>query len=234
MRKKRDPFDFWYAVNNTEIVVMPSCQLETFGTTILHYHLVSELMDSVNQVRLREGRMQAGKPQIITPAAYAQNLLEGFGEQAERYLDWIKEHEKEIRILQYGYKLKQESFSEHVVNDNVEAVLERVKEDVKSKSDPATAVIRGVDSPWDVCLVKLFREIIQQSAVANIRDLASRNMFDDMNGAPRAIRDEIEAAFLAASRDRSQIKRLGVRLQQWGLFEEYQDRFFSLMNAGGQ
>ncbi len=38
--------NFWYAVNNTEVVLMPKSYLETFGTTNLRYHMVSELMDT--------------------------------------------------------------------------------------------------------------------------------------------------------------------------------------------
>lgn len=228
---ENNTFDFWYAVNNTEIVLLPAGHLETFGTTVLHYHLISELMDTVNQIRIREGRMKAGKPQIITPDAYADVILEGFGDEAGEYIDWLREHEKEIRILQYGYALKQESFSEHVVTDDIRSVVERVTTEVESKNDPLRAVVVGVDAPWDVCLIKLFREVIQNSAQTNIQELQKRQMFDDVQGLPRAIRDEIDAAFLQASRDSSLINKLAARLQAHGVFEEYQDRFFSLVKA---
>ena len=126
--KKRSTFDFWYAVNNTEVVLMPSRKLETFGATILNYHLVTELMDTADQTRVREGRMQANRPQIVTPEAYSKVLLEGFGEEAAKYVEWLRTHEKDIRILQYGYRLKQEAFSEHVVSENLETVIKRVEE----------------------------------------------------------------------------------------------------------
>lgn len=115
--QKRDHLNFWYAVNNTEIISTPDRHLETFGTTTLNYHLVSELMDVTNQVRVREGRMLAAQPQIITPQAYAETFMEGFGQEASRYIDWLREHEQEnnLHILQYGYSLKQESFSEHII-----------------------------------------------------------------------------------------------------------------------
>jgi hypothetical protein len=45
------------------------------------------------------------------------------------------------------------------------------------------------------------------------------------------VRREIEELFLAASRDASRIGALGKKLQHYGLFEEYQDRFFALVNA---
>ena len=109
MKKKPDRFDFWYAVRNTEIVAMPSRTLETFGTTMLNYHLISELMDTVNQVRVREGRIEAYRPQIIAPESYAEGVLEGeFGEEAQRYVEWMR---KNVRFLQYGFKVKKEESS---------------------------------------------------------------------------------------------------------------------------
>lgn len=229
--KGKKELDFWYAVNNTEIVHMPSRHLETFGTTILNYHLVSELMDTVNQVRVRKGRMLASKPEIITPEAYAQTLLEGFSEEASKYVDWLRQHEQQIRVLQYGYRLKQESFSEHVITDDVRNVAGRVEAEIKENGDPLSAVVIGVDEPWDVCLIKLFWEVIQSSAGHNIQELNQRHMFDDAGGVPRAVRDEIEKGFLAASKNSALINKLGQTLQTYGLFEEYQDRFFSLVKS---
>ncbi|MBT3293822.1 MAG: hypothetical protein HN919_04815 [Verrucomicrobia bacterium] len=230
---EKKSFDFWYAVNNTEIVLMPNQHLETFGATVLNYRLVSEMMDSVNQIRVREGRIQAHQPHIITPEAYSETILEGFGEQAGQYVDWLKEHESDIRILQYGYTLKQEAFSEHVITDDLKNVVERIKGEVENGSDPHTAVVQGVDDPWDVCLVKLFWEVIRLSAAPNIRELQKRRMFENENGVPRGVRNEIDAAFAAASRDPSQIEALANKLQRYNLFDEYQDRFFSLVKGRG-
>ena len=38
-----------------------------FGTTNFEYCLITELMDQVNQVRVREGRIEAGRPKILQP-----------------------------------------------------------------------------------------------------------------------------------------------------------------------
>ncbi len=231
MSKRPTQFDFWFAVNNTEIVVSPKRHIETFGNTIINYHLVSELMDSIGKVRVREGRMQAMRPQIITPASYSTTILEGFGEQAQQYLEWLKEHEDTVRILRYGYTLKQEAFSEQVLTDSAEAVLERVKQSVTIDKDPFCAVIKGVDEPWDVCLVKLFWAVIQNSAQANIRELHERHMFEMEEGLPVGLREEVEKGFEAAAKDASLISPLGRLLQENGLFEKYQDRFFSLVKG---
>ncbi len=231
MTKKRDPFDFWYAVNNTEVKLLPTRHLETFGATVLNYHLITELMDSVGQVRIREGRLHANKPQIITPEAYSRTALEGFGEEARKYIDWLKEHETDIRILQYGYTLKQESFTEQTVTDSLDAVAERVTRAVEESSDPHSAVVVGVDDPWDVCIVRLFWEIIRASAGPNMRELQKRNLLDDDGGVPRAVRNDVESAFKAANQNPELIAALGKKLRTYGLFEEYEDRFFALVKA---
>lgn len=222
-------FDFQYAVRNTEIILAPKKHIETFGNTIVNYTHVAELMDSVGQVRVREGRLQASRPQIITPSAYANLHTEGFGEEAEKYLSWLREHEDDIRILQYGYSLKQEAFSEEVITDSLDNVLGRVKKSVTAKKDPFSAIVKGVDSPWDVCLVRLFWVITRSSVADNVRELNERHMFEQEAGIPYAVREEIEKGFAAAARDPSLVKPLGALLQKHGVFDHYQDRFFALI-----
>jgi len=229
MGKPPTTFDFWYAVKNTDVVVPPKRHLETFGNTIINYVLVSELMDSVRQVRVREGRMQALRPQIVTPAAYSKMILEGFGEQAEKYLEWLREHEDSVHVLQYGYSLKQEAFSEEIVNDGIENVLGRVKQDVAARDDPLSAVVKGVDTPWDVCLIRLFWLAIRNSVQVNYKEMAARKLFERQEGIPAGVREEIETAFAAAAADTRKIRDLGSLLQRHGLFEQFQDRFFALV-----
>jgi hypothetical protein len=231
MDKNINSFDFWYAVNNTEVVLEPEGHLETFGSTMLNYYLVTELMDSVGQVRVREGRLEAGQPRIVTPDSYLDTVMDGFGDEARKYIDWLREHERDIRVLQYGYRLRQESFSEYIITDSLDEVVNRVSEEVKAKNDPLSAVVLGVDEPWDVCLVRLFWVVIQKSAVFNIREMQSRRLFEDQGGVPRGVRNSIDKAFLEASRDASLVDALGVRLQMMGLFNEYEDRFFSLVKS---
>ena len=231
--KQPDGFDFWYAVNNTDVVMVPKRHLETFGNTLLHYHLVSEMMDSVGQVRVRTGRMQAMRPQLITPEAYSQMILEGFGDQATRYAEWLREHEEELHILRYGYTLKQEAFSEETVTDSLDSVMDRVKSQVADSADPFAAVVKGVDEPWDVCLVKLFWTMVQQSARANIMEMAKHRMFEKQDGVPYPLRKEIEAAFTAASKDASLVQALGRLLQKHDVFDKFEERFFALVRSHG-
>jgi hypothetical protein len=224
-------FDFWYAVNNTEVKLLPRQHLETFGNTTLNYHLISELMDAPNRIRVREGRLQAHRPQIITPQAYSHTALDGFGEEARKYIEWLKEHEQEVRILKYGYNLKQEAFNEYILTEPLDAVVDKVINAVEASSDTHSAVVLGVDDPWDVCIVRLFWEVIQESAPTNVRQMQEKHMFDQDHGVPHGVRTEIEEAFNAAAKDPSLIKPLGQRLQLYGLFKQYEDRFFALVKG---
>lgn len=224
--------DIWYAVNNTRSLVTPARRLETFGATMLNYHLITELLDSVDRIRVREGRIQAQRPQIMTPSSYAGSLLDGFGEKAEEYARWLRDHEEDLRILQYGFVIRKEEVREEIVSDSLETVCDRVCKRVAEKNDPLAAVVVGVDQPWEVCLLKLMVDVIRESAPGNVRDIQRRHLLDDVGGVPRAIRHEIENDFSNAARDANLIKPLGRKLQKYGLFEEYEDRFYALLGPG--
>ena len=157
-----------YAAQATEVLHAPSRALETFGTTCVNYHLLAELEDNPGKIRIREGRLQASKPEIITPERYVNEEFEGFGEMAKQYYDFLKQNEDSLKILKYGYRLKQESFSEQIVTDSMEAVADRVIRDVKAGNKPFDTVIKGVDDPWDVCLMQFFWLHTNADSITNI------------------------------------------------------------------
>ncbi len=221
--------DFRYAVANTEILVHPSGTLETFGNTILGYVLVCEEMDSVDRCRVRSGRMRIARPQIVTPSAYSETLLEGFGEEARKYAKWLAENEDSVRILRYGYSLRREAFSEQSVGRPLADVLADARRDAEAKDDPFFALVRGVDDPWDVCLVRLFWEVVSRSVRKNVLEMEQRRMFDRKDALDPEVREEIERAFAAAERDPSLVRELGALLQRRGVFEAYEERFFALV-----
>ena len=163
-------FDRWYAAKSAKFLVEPSHHLETFGNTLVNYHLVSELDDHPGKVRVREGRLEAHQPLVITPN-FRETEFEGFGDEAQEYFRWLRENEAHLRVLQYGYHLKSDNFSEQIVTDSVAAVAERVKNAVIASGDKFSAVILGVDEPWDVALVELWLREINRSAKRNISEL---------------------------------------------------------------
>ena len=223
----KDPqFDFWYAVNHTEVVSAPQNRLETFGTTMVNYHLVSELMDSVDKVRVRVGKLKAFRPEIIMPPSITDEMLEGFGAEAKDYAEWLQRNAQDMQMLQYGFKVHKKEINDYILTDPVDDVVERVKEDIEQRNDPLGAVLVGVDRPWEVCLIKLMMELVQGSAPANIQDI--KQMQRDKK---TAIYQTIEKAFLDASRDAEKVPELARLLKENSLFERYQDRFFAAVRA---
>ncbi len=220
---EHDAFDFWYAVNNTDVVLRPRQRLETFGATSIRYHLAAEQMDEVNKIRVREGNVHAYRPEIITPQMLTDTLLEGFNEdQAEQYMNWLRSHEQDLLILKYGFTIRKEAINDYTVTDNIDNVIDRIRTDLEQKNQPMTALIRGVEEPWEVCLLKLMVELVQQSVAAHAGQLRQD---------PQGRRHEIEAMFRTASRDASRIQELAALLQKHKLFGEYEDRFYALVRS---
>ena len=168
-------FDRWYAARRVRILVSPSHSLETFGSTLVNYHLISELEDYPGKIRVREGRLEAHRPLVIAPS-FSEITTEGFSEMARAYVEFLKENEDSMRILQYGYHLKSDNFSEQIVTDSLAAVTERVKAEVIAGGDKFAAVLQGVDEPWDVALVELWRREVSKSASKNIKELNESGM----------------------------------------------------------
>ncbi len=215
-------FDFWYAVNNTHVLILPRNRLETFGTSMVNYHLLTELMDS-NKVRIREGRIEAYRPEIITPDNFTKTMLEGFdGPAAAQYLEWLRENESQLMILKYGFAIRKQEINDHLVSETLPVVIDQVREALAEKDDPLSAMVVGVDEPWEVCLIKLMQEVVQQSAPKHALDLRSD---------PKGYRHDIEKDFAEASLNRAKLSALGEKLQKLGLFEEYEDRFYALVRS---
>jgi formate dehydrogenase maturation protein FdhE len=168
------PDDFEYAMENTRVVLSPQRRLETFGTTLLNYHLVTEEMDRVNCSRVREGRIEADKPQIVSPAHFSKLLLEGFGEKAQRFAEALSEYGGQMAILKYGFSVRKADIRTFEVHEPLEQVVSRVSEEVARKNDPLAAVVVGVDDGWEVCLLKFMFDMVAASGQGNIDDLRRR------------------------------------------------------------
>ena len=170
----RDDFD--YAIENTQVILAPERQIATFGSTSFKFYLISELMDRVDHVRIRNGKIHAERPQIFTPEHYCRLLLEGFGEKAERYVDQLRERARNIAVLRYGFQFRKTDLSEQTVPDSIDAVINRTKRRVEGADEPLSAIIRGVDDAWEVCLLKFTIDMVERSAGSNFGDLRKRGL----------------------------------------------------------
>lgn len=167
---------FQYALENTRIILAPEQRIETFGNTCFRFHLITELMDHVDRVRIRDGKLHAERPQILAPRHYSRLLLEGFGEKAREYVDWLERHPEAGTFLKYGFAFRKTHISERVVQSSAEEVIDRVRDQVEREQEPLSAIIQGVDDGWEVCLLKFAVDIIQRSAGGNLGDLRNRGL----------------------------------------------------------
>ena len=167
---------FQFAIENTQVVHAPQRRIETFGTTSFRFFLVSELMDQVDQVRIRDGRLHAERPQIIAPGNYHRMLLEGFGERAEAFAEWLQDHARDLAVLKYGFQFRKTDVTESIVHNSIEDVIARLRQVVDREEDPLSAIIHGVDEGWEVCLLKFASDMIQDSAGGNMGDLRQRGL----------------------------------------------------------
>ena len=168
--------DFQYAAENTQVILAPEQHIATFGSTSFRFYLISELMDRVDHVRVRDGRIEAERPQIVTPEHYARLLLDGFGEKAQRYAEGLRERLRNVAVLRYGFQFRKTDITENTVRDSVEAVTDRIKMTVQTAEDPCSAVIHGVDDAWEVCLLKFTIDMIERSSGENVGDFRRRGL----------------------------------------------------------
>src|SRR5213082_1876580 len=171
---KKDDFD--YAIENTQVILAPERQIATFGTTSFHFYLVSELMDRVDQVRIRNGKIHADRPQILTPEHFSRLLLEGFGEKAKRYIEQLRERTQNMAVLRYGFQFRKTDVTEQTFRDPIESVIARTKSHVEHREEPLSAIIQGVDEAWEVCLLKFTIDMIERSSGGNIGDFRKRGL----------------------------------------------------------
>jgi len=223
------------AVSHTEILRPPKRHLATFGTTNIYYYLLtepaySELVKGSSETVIREGKVIAERPRIVTP--YYLSQLEGFSPDAKRYLDMlIKTHGANAPGLFYSYKNEPKELN--IVSDNLRAVVDKLNLDIDKSGNPLTSIIKGLDELWDVSLLKFIYELTRSSLPNNLLQLGSRGLLDiDSTGVPADARVRIEELFRLAQKGEIEPRELKDELDRWGLFEEYEDRFFAIFKKG--
>ncbi|MBI2851634.1 MAG: hypothetical protein HYX84_00815 [Chloroflexi bacterium] len=224
------------AVSRTRVLRLPKQSLYTFGSTSLYYYLVTEpvyaeFTGNCAETIVREGRVIAERPKIVTP--YYLMRLEGFGTEAKRYFDaLLHEYGGNTAGLLYAYR--NEPGEMNIVSEHLPAVVDKLNERIDKRGDPLAAIVRGTDELWDVSLLKFIFEVTRNSAPENFRELGRHGLLGtDANGIPDAARRHVEELFLLVNRGEAGLNTLKGELDRWGLFEEYEDRFYGLFDEGG-
>jgi hypothetical protein len=179
--------------------------------------------------RVRQGTVQAERPQILTPDLWRERF-EGFGEEAEAYAAHMSRmYGQNFKSLEYKFKNTLEGTTlEHAP---LAELVDRVTKQLDRDNALRTGLLQAPDDHWSLAVMKFIVEATLQSFPGNMRELDERGMFDPEARAHAQGRRHIEQLFAQAARDRSQIKTLGEALRTAGLFSDYEDRFFALVNA---
>ena len=220
-----------YVASRTQILRLPKQTLSTFGITNIQYYMVtepaySELVKDTAETVIREGKVIAEKPRIVTP--YYLSQLEGFSSGARKYFDTLlRTHGTSAPGLFYTYKNEPKELT--IASGNWPSVVDKLNAEIDRRGDPLTSIIKGEDELWDVSLLKFIYEMTRRSLNNNLTQLGSKGLLDvDSGGIPVEARVRIEELFTRAYRGECQLHELESELTRWGVFEEYQDRFFSL------
>ena len=174
------PDDIQYALETTRVLREPDRRIETFGETRFEFQIISELMDRVGQVRIRTGEVEAMRPRILRPVPYREIELEGFDATARARMDELIEklrsEGKNLAFLQYGFQFKRGQVHEEIIHDSMDAVRERVLEDIRRTGNPTRAIIEGVDDAWEVSILKFSFDMIIRSHEINAFDFKRRGL----------------------------------------------------------
>ncbi len=168
--------DFQYALENTHVIRPPRQAIQTFGTTSFRFYVVTELMDQIDRVRVRDGRIHAERPAIVSPQHYSKLMLDGFGDEARGFADWLENNGRDIKFLRYGFQFQKTDLSEEVVHSPKADVIGRLGELLDARDEPMSTIIEGVDDAWEVCLMKFTVELIQRSAGENVGEWKRRGL----------------------------------------------------------
>ncbi len=169
-----------YAVRRTEILRAPKQSLHSFGTTNIYYYLVtepvySELVKNMGETVIREGRVIAERPRIVTP--YYLSRLEGFSLEARRYFEALmREYGSNIQGLFYTYKNEPKELT--IVSDNLLSVVDKLNTEIDKRGDRLAAIIKGEDELWDVSILKFIYEITRSSVRDNISQMGARGLLN--------------------------------------------------------
>jgi len=220
-----------YAIRHTEILRLPRQKLSTFGMTNIYYYLVTEpayteLVKNVTETVVREGRVIAERPRIVTP--YYLSQLEGFSSDARKYFEMLlRAHGPNAPGLFYTYKNEPKELT--IVSDSLLAVVNKLNDEIDKRGDQLTSIIKGADELWDVSLMKFIYEMTRSSLQNNLLQMGSRGLLDiDSSGIPVDARLRIEELFKRVSRGEVEPSELKEELSRWNLFDEYEDRFFAI------
>lgn len=223
-----------YVLKNTEVLRLPRRKIATFGATNVDYYLVTQLLENV--VEIRQGRVTAEKPRIISPSNYEN--LKGFGQyqDSEMFSAFFRTY---MRGLYYSFKFMNETEKINMVYNPIKKVMNRIFEIVDEEDSP-TGVIKGVDTDtWAISLVKFLKKTMESSVNTNITELEERGFFEKAgyeraafktyDEVPSNLKHKVDELFKRAEKGDLRMRKLEMDLIKLGVYHIYVRKFLDLV-----
>lgn len=232
MPPSRRPYNhLWETLRQTTVLRFPRHRLATFGRTEIQYQLVTAVSTEPVLANLRTGKVIAERPQILTPDMFSQRF-QGFGDDSSSFERFLKDNFSDsFRGLEYSFRNELSAIEPH--RTDARELAKTIRRDLDARDVARAAVIMGPESGWSFSLMKFILEETSQSFSVNLRELDEHGFFNPDRGEERQ-RREVENFFRKAEADPSLIKSLAALLHRTQLFDEFQDRFFSLVNRASR
>ncbi len=232
-----------YAFEHSEILKWPKQLLSSFGSSEVHYHVLTEpvyqeFTKKEEETVIREGKVSWFRPQLLTPEYMLR--IEGFSEEAKKTLLSIAGEMPDMASILYHFHFKREVDSMNFVSGSIESVAEKISKEIDERGDNLSTIIKGVGDLWDISLSKFILNMITRSAyqsqfpelrrsgLIRYNTMGYQVISRDAQGVPLIAKKEIETMFDMVKHGDMEPKDLKIELDRWGLFEYYQDRFFEL------
>ncbi len=169
--------DIQYAFSVTETLYEPARRLETFGSTSFDFQLISEPMDAVGQVRIREGKVHAEKPVLLKADGINDFEFEGFDEaRIGPFAEFLRSISSRVAMLQYGFNFRKSDVTQSLVHEPLAEVQARLVAAATAGHNNALAVLSGVDDTWEICLLKFTLDMAMKSQGTNLFDFKRRGL----------------------------------------------------------
>ncbi|MBN2395096.1 MAG: hypothetical protein JXC36_01385, partial [Candidatus Atribacteria bacterium] len=156
-----------YAFEHSETLKWPKQLLSSFGSSEIHYHVLTEpvyqeFSKNENETVVREGKVSWFRPQLLTPNYILR--IEGFSEEARNALSSLADEIPDLASILYRFQFKREVDSMNFVSGKLESVAERIAKDIDQRGDNLSAIIKGVGDLWDISLSKFILDMMTRSA----------------------------------------------------------------------
>lgn len=223
-----DSSNFEHAMKKTKIIRLPQQKIFTFWETSFEYRIISfvtqgSLQTNANHSSISYGNFQCAKPVIVTRQEDLEKKFPGFDEEA-RHFAHDRYEQLTNRLVSLGYHF-QNTFKEQTSSalPPAETVDQLLKDSSIDKQ--TTAIILTEVGYEHIGLIRAAMEMIMRSAPNNFLQLQEHGLLDSEEERRRS---EIEILFYEAENMGLSKEKLGKKLQQYDLFEEYEERFFKL------